>query len=53
MENNINVEIINSLAVKIANLEVQLAVLTAENKALQTQEIIPQKEEEKLNEQSH
>ena len=37
MENNINVEIINSLAVKIANLEVQVAALTAENKGLYSQ----------------
>lgn len=35
MENNIQVEIINNLAIKIANLEVQVAALTAENKALQ------------------
>ena len=38
MENNkINIEIINSLAIKIANLEVQVAALTAENKNLQEQ----------------
>jgi len=34
MENNINQEIINNLATKIANLEVQNAALLAENKAL-------------------
>jgi len=33
--NNIRIEIINSLAIKIANLEVQVAALTAENKLLQ------------------
>jgi len=33
--NNIRIEIINSLAIKIANLEVQVAALTAENKILQ------------------
>jgi len=34
MENNLQVEIINSLAVKIANLEVQVAALNAENSML-------------------
>ena len=34
MENNISQEIINNLATKIANLEVQNAALLAENKAL-------------------
>ncbi|MCL2559284.1 MAG: hypothetical protein FWE07_02245 [Turicibacter sp.] len=34
MENRIQVEMINGLAVKIANLEVQVAALTAENNML-------------------
>lgn len=34
MENNMQVEIINHLAMKVASLEVQVAALTAENKAL-------------------
>jgi len=37
MENNLNVEIINNLAIKLANLEVQVAALSAENKHLQEQ----------------
>jgi len=38
MENNIHIEVINNLAIKIANLEVQVAALTAENKVLQNNE---------------
>jgi len=34
-ENNLNIEIINNLAIKIANLEIQVAALAAENKILQ------------------
>jgi len=34
MENNLNIEIINTLGIKIANLEIQLASLIAENKLL-------------------
>ena len=47
MENNINNEIINQLAVKIANLEVQVAALSAENKVLysQLQQASPESEE--------
>jgi len=34
MENNLNMEIINQLGAKIANLEIQLASLAVENKLL-------------------
>jgi len=37
MENNLSMEIINNLAIKIANLEVQNASLSAELKTLQEQ----------------
>ena len=55
MGNNIQVEIINNLAVKIANLEVQVAALTAENKVLQQsqQQMLAEVEEEaEVNESS-
>jgi len=45
MENNINNEIISQLAVKIANLEVQVAALSAENKVLYSQLQQPSSEE--------
>ena len=38
MENNNNIEVINTLAIKIANLEVQNAVLLAEIKQLKEDE---------------
>jgi len=45
MEENISMETINQLAVKIANLEVQIAIVSAENKVLQNQQVTSQKEE--------
>jgi len=44
MENNLHAEIINNLAIKIANLEVQVAALTAENKEILNQYTMLQEE---------
>ena len=49
METNTHVEIINTLALKIANLEVQVAALTAENNALQHQMLQATTKEEEAN----
>jgi len=49
---NLNEEIINHLAIKIANMEIQIAALTAENKTLRSQMIQDEGKELKVDESS-